>query len=156
MTELKWCCRKREIELIQPNNNLAMGFLEKAKRSLEEINHAVYLESKINHAYYAMYNALYALLQKAGIKSEIHACTFEIARFFLSEYFHEEEIDYIEKGLQLRIDATYYTDKKIPDKEALEMISKAPEIVAKCKSILPKITEKNIKNIRNEISRLKG
>ena len=80
---LKWCCnQKHGIELIEPNKNLADAFILKAEHFLEEMKNAKYKESKISFAYYTMYNGVYALLQRMGIKSEIHVCTFECIRAF--------------------------------------------------------------------------
>jgi hypothetical protein len=79
-----------------------------------------------------MYDSLYAILQRIGIKSEIHACTFELVRVFLSDHFNETEVDFMDKSLKARIDATCYVHKDVTDEMANEMIGKAPQIIAKC------------------------
>ncbi|MEA2003961.1 MAG: hypothetical protein U9O53_03295 [archaeon] len=43
-------------------------------------------------AYYACYNALYSILMKCGIKSEIHDCTIELMDFF---DFEAKDIEFI-------------------------------------------------------------
>src|SRR3989344_2996533 len=94
--QIKWCCKKKNgISLVEPSKNLSLAFIEKAERSLEEMNNAKYIESKLNFAYYAMYEAVYAVLQRIGVKSEIHTCTIEFMKVFLSEHFTPEECKFI-------------------------------------------------------------
>ena len=49
---------------------------------------------KLIIAYYACYNALYALLMKCGIRCEIHDCTLELMELF---GFDTSEVDYLKK-----------------------------------------------------------
>ena len=70
MNKLKWCCeQKKGIELIEPNDNLCEAYFKEARETLEAISDK---ENKWNviMAYYAAYNAFYALLMKAGMKCE--------------------------------------------------------------------------------------
>ena len=79
-----WCFKqKRGIRIIEPNPNLTKAYLKKAISALNTMTAAL----KINEidwitttAYYARYFALYALLMKIGVKSEIHDCTIAVAR----------------------------------------------------------------------------
>ena len=73
---LVWCFKqKRGIRKIEPNQNLTKAYLKKATSALNtmtatmEINET---EWTATAAYYARYFALYALLMKIGVKSEIH------------------------------------------------------------------------------------
>ncbi len=69
--QLKWCCKQKHgISLVEPSKNLSLAFIEKAERSLEEMKNAKYLESKLSFAYYSIYEAVYAVLQRIGVKSE--------------------------------------------------------------------------------------
>lgn len=84
----------------------------------------------------------------------IHSCTIEFARMFLKEYFSEEDMDFAKDSLKARIDLQYYVDRTIPDKQYNEMIEKAPEFLIKCKSILIKLNEKKINEIRKKFSKV--
>ena len=153
--QIKWCCKKKNgISLVEPSKNLSLAFIEKAERSLEEMNNAKYIESKLNFAYYAMYEAVYAVLQRIGVKSEIHTCTLEFMKVFLSEHFTPEECKFIEKSHDARNDATYYVNRKVKDQMANDMLKRASSYLIKCKSILDKITENKIKSVRDELKKL--
>ena len=127
--KIKWCCRqKRGIDLLEQNKNLADGFILKAERWLEEMKNAKYKESKIAFAYYVMYDSIYSLLQRIGIKSGIHECTFECIKVFLSEYFNNEEVKFIKGSHDARNDTTYYINKDVPDELINEVRSELDNI----------------------------
>ncbi len=152
---LNWCCnQKHGISLVEESKNLSSAFIEKAERSLEEMSNAKYIESKLNYAYYAIYESVYAILQRMGVKSEIHKCTFEFMKVFLSEHFTPEECKFIEKSHDARNDATYYVNRKVKDQMANDMMKRAPLFVVKCKSILDKIMESKIKYVRDELKKI--
>ncbi len=150
--KLQWCLKQKNcVELIEPNKNLAEGYIRKAEDALEEMRNAKKKEWKIETGYYAMYHSVYSLFMKIGLKSEIHACTIEFAGRFLSEYFSEEDIEILGNALETRKNATYYVNREIKDEAFKEIMSEAPKILVKCKSILPKLTEKKISEIRLKI-----
>ena len=78
-----WCLKqKRGIWIVQPNENLTRAYLKKAASALNTMNAALEIGEPdwiTTTAYYARYFALYALLMKIGIKSEIHDCTIAVA-----------------------------------------------------------------------------
>ena len=60
-------------------------------------------------AYYARYFALYALLMKMGIKSEIHDCTLNVAKLLANNgILTPSLIEDFAKAKQTRIDTQYY------------------------------------------------
>lgn len=151
MDRIKWCAGKKEgLTLIEPNSNLAEAYVKKAEEALESMRINVIKDWKISTAYYTIYFSLYSLLMKIGIKCEIHSCTIEFAKHFLREYFSEEELDFTEDSLKARIDSQYYVDKTVPDSQYKKMIKLAPEFLVKCKSVLLKINEKKINEIRKK------
>jgi len=103
---------------------------------------------KISTAYYTIYFSLYAVLMKLGVKCEIHSCTIEFAKRFLKEYFEESELDLTEDSLKARIDSQYYINRRVFDEQYNKMIKKAPEFLVKCKSVLIKLNENKINEIR--------
>jgi len=161
MDKIKWCVGKKEgLSLIEPNSNLVEAYIKKAEEALESIRINIIKEWKISTAYYTLYFSLYSILTKIGIKCEIHSCTIEFAKRFLKNYFNEEELDFIKDSLKARIDSQYYINRNVPDEQYNKMIMKAPEFLVKCKSILIKLNEKKINEIRDkfqvDIKREKG
>lgn len=149
MDKIKWCAGKKEgLSLVEPNPNLTEAYIKKAEEALESIQVNVIKDWKISTAYYTIYFSLYALLVKIGVKCEIHSCTIEFAKQFLEEYFSEDEIDFTEDSLKARIDAQYYVDRTVPDAQYNKMVKTAPEFLVKCKSIVVKLNEKKINEIR--------
>ena len=154
MDKIKWCVRKREgLSLIEPNSNLANAYIKKAEEALESMRVNIIKDWEISTAYYTIYFSLYATLIKIGIKCEIHSCTIEFAKRFLKDYFEETELDFAEDSLKARVDSQYYIGRTVPDEQYNKMIQKAPEFLVKCKSILIKLNEKKISEIRDKFQK---
>ena len=156
MDRIKWCIRVRNgIELIDPNSNLAEAYLGKAEDSLETMRLAESRDWKISAAYYTMYFSLYAILMKIGIKCEIHKCTIECMNFFLTDHFDREEYELMKESLGARIGAQYFIDRNVTDAFFKRMMHKAPEFLVKCKSVVLKLDERKINQIRTKTEKMK-
>jgi len=152
--KIKWCAGKREgLSIIEPNSDLAEAYTKKSEEALESMRVNIIKDWKISTVYYTIYFSLYSILTKIGIRCEIHSCTIEFAKRFLKEFFSEEELDFTEDSLKARIDSQYYVDRIVPDEQYDKMIKKAPEFLVKCKSILVKLNEKKINEIRKEFQK---
>ena len=134
--------------MIEPNSDLAEAYIKKAEEALESMRINSIKDWKISTAYYTIYFSLYAILMKTGIKCEIHSCTIEFAKRFFEDFFTEEEIAFIEDSLKARIDSQYYVDRTVPDEQFNKMMEKTPAFLVNCKSILLKLNEKKINEIR--------
>lgn len=161
MTNVKWCLTQKDgIKIVDPNQNLALAYIKKAEDSLLSMRETSIKDWKISTAYYAIYFSLYAILNRIGVKCEIHTCTIEFANFFLKDYFSEDEIEFLRDSMSARIDSQYYTDRKIKDDLFEKMVYETPRFLIKCKEIINKINEKKIKEIRAkidaEMSRIKN
>ena len=155
MDKIKWCAGKKEgLSLVEPNSNLANAYIKKAEEALESMRVNIIKDWKISTAYYTVYFSLYAVLMKLGVKSEIHSCTIEFAKRFLKEYFEEKELDFIEDSLKARVDSQYYINRTVPDEQYNKMIQKAPKFLVKCKSILIKLNEKKVNEIRDKFKNI--
>ena len=155
MNKIKWCTGKREgLSLIEPNSNLAESYIKKAEGALESMRVNVIKDWKISTAYYTLYFSLYSVLTKIGIKCEIHSCTIAFAKKFLREFLSEEDIDFTEESLKARIDSQYYIDRTVSDEQYNKMVKNAPEFLVKCKSILLRLNEKKINEIRMEFKKI--
>jgi len=151
MDKIKWCVGKKGgLSLIESNSNLAEAYIKKSEEALESMRVNIIKDWRISTAYYTLYFSLYSILTKIGIKCEIHSCTIEFARRFLKDYFNDEELDFIEDSLKARIDSQYYIDRTVSDEQYNKMIMKAPEFLVKCKSILIKLNEKKVNEIRED------
>lgn len=140
MVNISWCLKqKKGIELVEPNETLRDAYFKDADESLVAMGNNKG-KWKIITAYYACYNALYALLMKAGIKSEIHDCTIEMMAFF---EFEKKEILFMKHLKKLRIDVQYYL------KPAEEIdLAEIKSFVLHCKVLSKSLTEDKVKVIR--------
>ena len=150
MDKLTWC-KKKAIQLTEPNTNLQEAYQQKADESLETIQTTKSRDWQLTAAYYAMYHGLYSLMMRIGVKSENHRCTIEIARKHLINQLTEQDISLIEHAYNTRIESQYHVNNKIKEEDYEEIIRKAPEIVVKCKKAI--ITEQETTNIRQKLSR---
>lgn len=154
MDKIKWCAGKKEgLSLIESNSDLAAAYIKKAEEALESMRVNIIKDWKISTAYYTIYFSLYAILTKIGIKCEIHSCTIEFAKRFLKDHFQEPELDFMEKSLKARVDSQYYIDRTVPDEQYHKMMQKAPEFLVKCKSVIIKLNEKKINEIRGRFQK---
>jgi len=157
-SHVSWCWKqKRGIKLEEPNNNLCNAYIEKAKSALNMLDSAIEKEEIdwiATTAYYSRYFALYALLQKCGIKSEIHDCTISLMHFlFVEENIIPEEL-YTELLLakDLRVDTQYYVTEQI-DKEKLKTDSAtARNFVLKMEEVIENITDEQVQKIRLKLT----
>ncbi|MBN2458772.1 hypothetical protein JXB28_00660 [Candidatus Woesearchaeota archaeon] len=151
MASISWCKKQRKgIRLIEPNENLAKEYLETAQETLETLK-SIRNKSKVWLAttkYYCEYFAIYSLLMKLGIKSEIHECTIAVCAVL-------EELGIVPKGYsqkleqdkQLRIDNQYY----LKNKEVPVNYDELLQFVLTIKDITSKLTQEEARNARERI-----
>lgn len=154
VVNIKWCCSKKEgIRLIGPNENLAKGYMQMAENAIGTMNREnnLNLQFAISACYYSMYYSLYSILMKIGIKCEIHACTIEFMKQFLTSFYSKEEHKTVVKTFDVRNMSQYYVDKIIQKEDIDFIFSKAVPFLNKTKEILTKINEKDILKIRKEL-----
>ncbi len=144
MDKIKWCLEKG-MKLIEPNEKLAREYFTKARRSLLMLNKNTPDEWKVISAYYAMYDASTGLLEKIGVRSEIHSCTIEVLKLLLPE------ADILENAKEARIDCQYKIVKPEKLKEYLKIVSKANKFVNTCTHLALSMTDKDIEQIRHQI-----
>ncbi len=154
MDKILWCAGKTKgLRLIEPNSDLAEAYIKKAEEALESMRINIFKDWKISTAYYSIYFSIYSLLIKIGVKCEIHSCTIEFMKQFLNEYFSEDELGFVEDSLKARINTQYYVDKTVPDAQFNRMMGKTPEFLVICKSILIKLNEKKVNEIRTKLEK---
>lgn len=140
MVSLNWCKNQvRGIELIDKKEGLSKSYLNEAHESF-----LAFLKNdgkwKIITGYYACYNALYSILMKCGIKSEIHDCSIKLMELF---DFSSEEIKFLEEFKKKRIETQYYL-KEVQMFE-LGLVKK---FILKCELILNELNVNKVKEVR--------
>lgn len=151
MDKIKWCVQqKKGIELVEPSDNLRDAYLIKAEDALDTLKTSKSKDWQLTTAYYTIYNGLYSLLMKIGIKCEIHSCTIEFTKRFLKDHFSNQDFELIDKAFSARIDAQYYVNRQVPDQNYDLIMKKTPAFLVKCKNIV--IDQKEIIEIRARIS----
>lgn len=145
MDKTEWCCLQKDgIKIIKPNELVGKSYLDSADSDFLDMQKAS-LKWKNIVGYYACYNAFYAILQKIGIKCEIHDCSLELLKFIKG--FSEEKIKLITFLKSNRIGVQYYLQKpkEINKKEIADFI-------LTCKHVFNSISYDEIQEIRNKIS----
>jgi len=156
-SHISWCWKqKRGFKIEEPNDNLCAGYIKKAKSALNMLDSAIEkneIDWIVTTSYYSRYFVLYALLQKCGIKSEIHDCTISLMRFLLVEEKIIEEKFYFEllsaKGL--RVDTQYYVTEEINIERLKQDSVTAKSFVLRMEEIIEKIDETQIQKIRRKL-----
>ena len=152
MNKISWCKKQEKgIKLIEPNDNLSEEYYQNAEESLKVLRSIKETKSNMWLAttkYYIEYFAVYSVLMKIGIKCEIHDCTIELVKFLEKENILEKGTSNIlKKDKDLRIDNQYYLKNK-PVNVDFEKLS---NFILKIKSILNKLNEDEIKELRNKL-----
>lgn len=150
---LVWCFKqKRGIRLIQPNPNLTKAYLKKAISALNTMTAALQINEAdwtATTAYYARYFALYALLMKIGVKSEIHDCTINIAQMLAHHgILSQNLVNDIAEAKQTRIDTQYYIATQLNQEEIRKNAETARNFVLEIEQKIENITSKQVNTIR--------
>src|SRR3989344_12746 len=97
-----WCLKQKTgIRKEEPNDQLCKSYLKEANDALVSMNVNIKAGLKkwaIITAYYARYNAIYALLKKVGIKSEIHDCSIALMRYLFLDILDKKFLDDLEES----------------------------------------------------------
>jgi hypothetical protein len=142
MDQIEWCNKQKSgITVVEPNQNMAEDYFIKADNSLSMANTAKTNDWKAIGLYYACYDSLYALLQKAGVKCEIHECSIVLMGFF---GFFESEINFVKELKGNRKNAQYYVDREFK----VEDFNKVKDFILKCRELFHRA---DFKRIRTEI-----
>lgn len=158
--KIVWCLRqKRGIRIIEPNPNLAKAYLQKAISALNTMTAATKINETdwiLTTAYYARYFALYALLTKIGIKSEIHNCSINLAELLAEKgILSPALIKDLAKAKQTRVDTQYYVITPQTPKMVKDNVEAARSFVLEVEKILENLTPEQLNAVRAHILKLK-
>ena len=153
MVSINWCLKQKHgIEITAPNQNMAESYLEMAEESITVLSNIK--KSNIwtaTTSYYIFYYSLYALMLKIGIKCEIHACSLEFMKQYLSEYYTREDVNMIEQSFGARINLQYYANRVVDEETIDKCRSYCKNFFIKTKDILSTITDEQVQAIRTRI-----
>jgi uncharacterized protein (UPF0332 family) len=157
---LTWCLKqKRGIRIIEPNPNLTKAYLKKAISALNTMTAALQIKETdwiTKTAYYARYFALYALLMKIGVKSEIHDCTITVAKLLAENgSLNQNLIDDITEAKQTRIDTQYYVEKQLSQTAIKSNVEAARKFVLETEKTIENLTTEQISSIRIQLKKAK-
>jgi len=152
--KIAWCKKKKDgIKLIEPNDNLSREYMASAEETLRILK-TITGQSNMWLAttkYYFEYFAVYAVLMKIGIKSEIHDCTISLCDFLEKEGIFETGFsEKLSDDKKLRIDNQYYL-KNIP---VFVDYDRLLQFLLETKNVLDKMTYDQIHKIRSKIGAL--
>lgn len=146
-SRMEWCCiQKNGIKLIEPNEILGRSYLDAADSELKDLDSST-LKIQNSAAYSSCYNSFYSILQKIGIKCEIHECSFEF--FSLIDGFSEEQKNLIlTLGKNLReIEQKIKKPKPVKPEPVIEFVETS-------KNVFESLSSDKIRLIRQEIASL--
>lgn len=157
--KLAWCFnQKHGTRIVEPNEDLAKAYLKKTINALNTMTAALKIRETdwiVTTAYYARYFALYSLLTKIGVKSEIHDCTITLGGYLSDNgVLNKNLIDDIEKAKQTRVDMQYYVVKEFNVKEIKNNVESARKFVLETEKELGNLTEQQIHSIREQLKKL--
>lgn len=154
MNKINWCKRQENgLRLIEPNERLSQGYLKMSEDSIGTMNREKdkNLIFSMSTGYYAIYYSLYAVMQRIGVKCEIHSCSIEFVKLFLKEFYSQKDIDLIEIAFSLRNLLQYYIDKSVNKQDIERVSNQSYEFFVKSREIVFKLNEKQIGEIRELI-----
>lgn len=98
--------------------------------------------------YYVEYFSFYAVMMRIGIKSEIHDCTIQVAKFLRDKGILEGEmVEELEDSKDLRIKNQYNLKNKPVDYELQEL----RDFILEMKEVKDGLSEGKIQSLRSDI-----
>jgi len=154
MGKISWCKKQSKgIKLVNPSDNLSEEYYKNAEESLRVLRNIQGTESNMWLAttkYYVEYFAVYSILMKIGIKSEIHDCTIALVEFLEEEGVIESGTStMLEKDKDLRIENQYY----LKNKPVNINFDKLSEFLLFIKDSLDKLDVEKINDIRTKLEK---
>lgn len=152
MAKLDWCKRQKHgIKKVEPNKNVAEGYIQNAEESLRILKKIKETDSETWIAtikYYVEYFSFYGVMMKLGIKSEIHDCTIEVAKFLRDEGLVDRElVEELEDSKDLRIKNQYNLKNK-PVEVDMDRLS---DFILEMKEVKDGLSQSQVKRIRQEM-----
>ena len=149
--------REGKLELVGCSENIRESYETKCKNCIKAamiLSKERLFENSVTQSYYAIYNAVLALLFACGIKSENHTVSIALLEFA----FDKPELSKrILKAKKERINKQYYLtedSEEVTDQIAKEMISLAEKAINEIRLLTQDLTEKHKDLARKVVSEL--
>ncbi|HKZ41790.1 MAG TPA: HEPN domain-containing protein, partial [Candidatus Hodarchaeales archaeon] len=123
-------------------------------RSMDVNAEAGIPEWAVSASYYARYFAVYALLQKIGVKCEIHDCTIALFEYLFGDSVPKQLIRELQQSKEYRIEAQYYTQEIKVDLD--RMINETKNFVLEIEKIIDSLDTERIAQLQNRLKGLKA
>lgn len=153
---LKWCLNQSKgIRIVKPSDNLLKAYLQKtrnARRSMEINAKADITEWVVSASYYAKYFAVYALLQKIGVKCEIHDCTITLFEYLFGDSVSPKIIQELRQSKEYRIEFQYYTQEIEVDLN--QLMDETKNFVLEVEKIIDNLNPERITQLQNHLKEL--
>ena len=155
MVSVEWCVKQKSgLELVEPNENVAKSYLGMAEESIGELNIVVSKLWQASITYYTFYYSLYALMQRIGVKCEIHSCSLLFMEKFLSEFFSKEDVRLVKRAFQMRINLQYYANRPVDVDELEQLKKEVRDFYLKSKDVMSRLKEDDIEKVREGLKKL--
>lgn len=154
---LKRSNKERGLRVINPNDDLSRGHIEKSNHDLVVMTDLYKLGHEdwiVISAYYSMYQATLALLAEIGLESKEHATTLAVLEYFFGEQINEELLEEFNniKEKKDKLESVIISKTYI---DSLWKVKQARESVQYGISIRYKETNAIIENARKFVSKIK-
>ena len=153
---LKWCLdQSKGIRLVKPSENLLKAYLRKSRNALlsMEVNaKAGIAEWAVSASYYAKYFAVYALLQKIGLKCEIHDCTIALFEYLFGGSVPRKLLQELRRSKEDRIEVQYYTEEVKVNLDRL--VDEAKNFVLEIEKIIDSLNPEETARLQNRLKEL--
>ena len=149
---------EKKLELVEESEDICKSYLIKSEncfKSAKVLLESELYENSMVNSYYAMYNAVTALLFRCGIKCENHSA----ALFLLGELLGMATTKIIiEQAKKDRIDQQYYVnhtkDLEINANTAKQMLLEAENIILELRTKISKLSSSEIIKVRNKFKEM--
>ncbi len=153
---LKWCLKQgRGVRLVKPSENLVRGYQQKSRSALKSMDvnarEGIY-EWAVAASYYARYFAVYALLQKIGLKSEIHDCTIALFNYLFRDDVSSRLIEELKLAKEERVETQYYTSEVTVDGK--QLVSDAKTFVLEIEKLADALNREKILKLQKRLNEL--
>lgn len=143
---------------MEPNERIGSGYLKMAEEAFGTMDRErkESVRFSISAGYYSIYYSLYAVMQKIGIRCDIHGCSLEFMKRFLSEFYSEKYFDLIDRALLVRRNLQYYVDRDV-NKSDLNLIwDNVYDFFVLSRDVFSKLTSVKVDKIRKELQEVFG
>lgn len=144
--------QSKGIRIVNPSDNLLRAYLRKARNAMKsmEVNaEAGITEWAVSASYYAEYFAVYALLQKIGVKCEIHDCTIALFEYLFGDSVPRKIIQELQQSKEYRVEFQYYTQEI--EVNINQMIDETKNFVLEVEKIIDSLNPDEIAQLQNSL-----